>query len=49
MGEIEPGTVKPTLSKSFFVNSEVVVGRKVLPGKKTAVFHFYEGFKIFGR
>jgi len=33
---MEPGSVKPTLSKCFFVNSEVVDGKKVLPGKKTA-------------
>jgi hypothetical protein len=37
MGLMEPGRVIPTLSKNFFVNSEVVAGKKVLPGKKTAV------------
>jgi hypothetical protein len=37
MGLMEPGRVIPTLSKNFFVNSEVVDGKKVLPGKKTAV------------
>jgi hypothetical protein len=46
MGLMEPGSVKPTLSKCFFVNSEVVDGKKVLPGKKTAVSLIEESISL---